>query len=101
MKKTILEDVKIICDPPSLRYFHDRSMEGIAKYYEEWIKDFHDFIRDHRSQDPVYLSVEREYKDICSHCEYEWDADENGMPLCCDEAQKEWEEEQRLKRESA
>jgi hypothetical protein len=70
-------------------------MEELAKYYEAWVRDFHAFIRDHRSQDPVNLNVEREYKDLCTHCGYEWEIDENGCPVCCDKAIKEWEQAQK------
>jgi len=70
-------------------------MEGLAKYYEQWVKEFHEFIRDHCSQDPVSLSVERIYEDQCSFCGYKWEnaVDENGCPGCCNQAVREWENE--------
>ncbi|MFA5379311.1 MAG: hypothetical protein WC455_26380 [Dehalococcoidia bacterium] len=94
MKKRTMVDVKITCDPPRC-WRHCPTMEELAKFYEEWVRDFHSFIRDHRSQDPVTLDVEREYKDLCSFCGFEWDVDENGCPLCCDEAIAECEKEQK------
>jgi len=27
---------------------------------------------------------------LCSYCGHKWDEDENGLPLCCDEAQEEF-----------
>ena len=98
VKKTILEEVTISCDPPNWygwrMYGGDKVNEQYAKYCEEWVKDFHDFIRDHRSQDPVGLNVDRHYKTICEFCEYEWEEDiVSGQPLCCTEAISEWEKE--------
>ena len=105
VKKTVLAEVTISCDPPHWygwrMYGADKVNEQYAKYCEEWVKDFHDFIRDHRSQDPVGLNVDRHYKDICEFCEYEWDWDEDvisGEPLCCEEAIAEWEKNTGKKR---
>ena len=92
MKQKVLIDVKIICDPPRAYWYTGRTMEHLAREYEDWVKDFHAFIRDHRSQDPVTLNVEREYQDQCSFCHSFWEEDEDGMPICCDKAQKEFEE---------
>ena len=94
MKKKMLVDVTISCDPPRIWGINRMDMEQVAKEYESWVKDFHEFIRDHRSQDPVDINVEREYQDVCSFCDYEWEEDENGCPCCCDEAIKEFEEAQ-------
>lgn len=102
MKKKVLVDVTISCEPPRISYWwlgRRKTMEEIAKEYEHWVKDFHDIIRDHRSQDPVYLSVKRQYQDLCSYCESEWDVDDNGRPRCCGEAMEEWEKEQAVKDE--
>lgn len=32
--------------------------------------------------------------DSCSFCAYDWEVDEQGIPLCCDKAQEEWRENQ-------
>ena len=29
----------------------------------------------------------------CSHCGYNWETEEDGLPICCDEAQKEFRNE--------
>lgn len=94
MREKVLTDIKINCDPPPYRRYGGYTQEEYAKYCEEWVKDFHDFIRDHRSQDPVYLTVEREYEDQCSFCHYTWEVEENGCPLCCNAAEEEWEKSQ-------
>jgi len=57
--------------------------EEKAKELEDACKEFASFIRDHRSQDPVILSVIRETKDLCSVCKSQWETvEENGMELC-------------------
>jgi len=98
MKKKILSDIAISCDPPSVPYYiQNKGQEAIAKYYESWVREFDEFIRDHRSQDPVSLDVERIYTEVCSHCGYEWDTGETGYPCCCDKAVIEYEETQQEK----
>ncbi len=66
-------DVKIECDPPRYSGYGGRSMEALHDYYTSWVKDFHAFIRDHRSQDPVELSVEAINEDQCSACGCKWE----------------------------
>ena len=95
MKERILVNVSVICDPPYAVGRWTRTMEQKAKALESWCREFEEFIRDHRSQDPIDLHVEREYQEQCSHCGREWEEDKDG-PVCCDEAQKEWNETQNL-----
>lgn len=94
MKQKILVDVTVTCDPPSYINRWNRSIEQREKMMIEWVNEFHDFIRDHRSQDPVNLNVERVYQEQCSHCHNEWesgwDTDPEG-PACCSAAVAEWE----------
>lgn len=97
-KRKVLVDVSISCDPPEIYRRWDRSLEYVAKEYEAWVKEFHDFIRDHRSQDPVTLTVEREYEDQCSFCGSKWETDEHGAPLCCNEATEEWDATQQTRK---
>ena len=84
-----LVDVRITCDPPLwCRYGQHGTLaerlERLAKAYESWVKDFHDFIRDHRSQDPVLLNVERDIHDVCSACGCDWETDtEDDGPEYC------------------
>lgn len=91
MKIKILTDVNITCDPPRIAKYFYRNPEAYAKEIEGWVREFQDFIRDHRSQDPVYLNVNRVYEEQCSHCHNAWEEDADG-PLCCDKAQQEWNE---------
>lgn len=91
MKKiTITTDVRIACDPPHhiyqmMRYsrLELNSEEWWAEYAKKmngWVSEFESFIRDHRSQDPVNLSVERVREDVCSSCLNKWEptTDEDG-----------------------
>lgn len=100
MKKRVLVDVRISCDPPVWyawrRYDSGEAQEKYAQYCEQWVKEFHSFIRDHRSQDPINLNVERHYGDQCSFCGRVWEEDADG-PLCCSKAQEEWEREKKEK----
>jgi hypothetical protein len=95
MKKKILKDVKIICEPPQRRWGGFNGLEDEAIFYEKWVKEFEEFIRDHRSQDPVYLNVEREYKECCEFCEEEWETSDDSCPLCCQKAVDEFETNRR------
>lgn len=92
MKLKVLIDLKVVCVPPYTVGKWSRTNEEKARRLDEWCKEFEDFVRDHRSQDPISLSVEREYQDQCSHCTSEWETDDEGRPVCCNKAQKEFEE---------
>lgn len=97
MKKRVLTDVKIECEVPSyITNWYQRDPEKLAKATEDWIREFKSFVRDHRSQDDVYMEVVRVYKEQCSYCNYKWEEDEDGCPVCCDKAVKEWEKEREL-----
>ena len=87
MKKKVLIDIKIVCDEPPYLGRWCRTEEDRLKEVGKWVKEFHDFIRDHRSQDPVFLSIEKIYQDQCSFCGLEW---EEGQPACCDQALEDW-----------
>lgn len=88
----VLIDLKVTCDPPWTVGRWSRNLEDKAKLLEQWCREFEEFIRDHRSQDPVSLSVEREYQDQCTFCDREWEMTDEG-PVCCNEAQEEWEKQ--------
>ena len=88
MKKRVLIDVSISCDPPEHIYY--RGMEDYAKECERWVKEFTEFIRDHRSQDPVYLNVVRHYEDQCEFCGDNEILDPQEEPVCCNRAVEEW-----------
>ena len=87
-----ISDVRIVCEPTShvfrltsweTPYGSDEYYKRLERGYREWIKEFHDFIRDHRSQDPVSLDVEIDREDICSRCFSSWEPDEDGTCAHC------------------
>lgn len=94
-KVNVLTDVKVEIDPPRFYGWYRRTVEQRAAELEEWARDFEKFVRDHRSQDPVSLSVIRVYEDQCSHCHSEWETDAvTSEPLCCTAASDEWAAQQ-------
>ena len=74
-KLHILTDVKVEADLSNMlwrRNYYGKEEEK-AKDLERAVKDFEDFLRDHRSQDMISLSVERVFEDVCSVCKDTWD----------------------------
>lgn len=91
MKIKALIDLRVICDPPHGVGQWCSTQERRAKALEQWAEAFNAFIKDHRSQDGMYLFVQREHEDQCSHCGQVWEEDnDTGEPFCCDMAQQEW-----------
>lgn len=82
----VLVDTTVVAEPPSYVGRYCRTPEARARELEGWIKEFQEFLRDHRSQDSIYLSVERKYQDQCSNCHEEYeemtDDDGNGTGRC-------------------
>ena len=80
----VMTDVRIEAKPPEwfIRYWI--SPEKRAKELSVWVKEFHEFIRDHRSQDPVRLNVVPVYETQCSACHQELveKVNEHGQPMC-------------------
>ena len=82
-KVRILKKARIVADPPGYLGRWCRNEEERAKEMLSWCKDFNEFIRDHRSQDAVHLSVERVEPNCCSACKAEWETyDEDGKTFC-------------------
>ena len=84
-KPNVLVDVQLVAEPPDhlFRYRGELTPEKRQRILQEWVTDFHEFIRDHRSCDPVNLSVEQTRKDLCSACEREWETyEDEGKTYC-------------------
>lgn len=83
-KLHILQDVTVEADLSGMIYrWHSQKMEDYAKELEGAVKDFETFLRDHRSQDMVQLSVNRIYADVCSVCNEKWETQaEDGKTFC-------------------
>lgn len=89
MKIKALIDVKVECSPPTVYRWGKTLAEQVdyeARQLDAWAREFNDFIRDHRSQDQVRVSIERVYEDQCSHCHETWELCDDGLPGCCDKA---------------
>ena len=74
-KKRILEDVIVEADLSGMMFprRHYKTDEERVKNLESAVREFHEFLRDHRSQDMVQLFVNRKYKDVCSACGCTWE----------------------------
>ena len=86
-KVKVVTDVTMELDPPS---FYWRTLADKERLLESWAEDLEDFIRDHRSQDPVSITVKRVYEEQCSFCHRSWETFDDGEPACCEAAQNEW-----------
>lgn len=82
-KVNIMVDVKVEIESPTIPYYARHDLIKTEKYLKEWASDFHDFIRDHRSQDPVKIDVVRVMKDVCSDCKEEWEIYEEAGKIFC------------------
>ncbi len=75
-REKVLVDVGVEADLSGMIFRgYCKTAEDEAKELERAVKDFHDFLRDHRSQDLVTLTVNKVYKDLCSACGNEWEID--------------------------
>lgn len=87
MKKTIIIDTYVRLEPPSFLRIYSR--ERYPAEVEIWASEFESWLRDHRSQDDIRLSVEHSVIAVCSFCGKEWVVDSEG-PFCCNAAIEEW-----------
>ena len=86
MKKHIINEYRVEVDIPM--GFGSYALEA----QKDYANDFVSFVKDHRSQDGYFARIIEDSSDVCSFCEREWEEDENGCPVCCGEAVREWEE---------
>lgn len=66
-------------------YGTDEYWKKLERELNNEIREFNDFIRDHRSRDTYSISVERKYIYSCPHCNHEYPEDFNGIADCCGE----------------
>lgn len=62
--------------------------EQIPELYEDRCKEMIEQIKRH-VDNVGYVYIDCEKEEICSLCGYTWEQDENGIPMCCDDAVKE------------
>ena len=67
-QKKVLVDCRAVIDLPVSYYQHRGNIEEKARLLEYEASDLVDFIRDHRSRDHYYITVEREYQYKCQWC---------------------------------
>lgn len=77
-------DVQVIADLSAVtQYIRQDDYDRRARALEDAVKEFNEFIRDHRSQDYVRLEVQRVTEEQCSGCKSAWETmTEDGM-VCC------------------
>ena len=78
-KINILIDVRVEADLSGMlwhcnRYYYENPEEK-AKDLEGAVREFVEFLRDHRSQDMISLDVQRIYQDVCSGCKEQWEVE--------------------------
>ena len=83
IKKHVLTGVHIECEPPSSVTRYCGTIEREAKALESWACEVKEFIRDHRSMDPIHLEIVRDYSDLCAICEQEWEPMIEDGKTCC------------------
>lgn len=78
-----LADVRVVADMGDVtRFIPYDDYTRIARALEAAVDEFNSFIRDHRSQDHVRLSVERTIQSQCSACGREWEEDDGKCAQC-------------------
>ena len=79
----VLTDVHLEAYPPSYVGRYMRTPEGRASELRQWVREFQDFLRDHRSQDLIGIDVVEDRDDICSSCRSVWETyTEDGVEYC-------------------
>ena len=68
LQKNVLVDVKVEADLSGMIWGKSDDLVKYGQQLEKAVKEFHDFLRDHRSQDLVWLQVDEVRKDLCGNC---------------------------------
>ena len=79
-------EVTIVVERPE-RQYPKESLDNYAKRLERWARDFEEFVRDHRSQDPVHLTVQKTWETVCSLCGQKWEEDDGRCAWCAVEVE--------------
>lgn len=81
----VLVDARVIAEfTGDWRLVQARKPAERANVLRLLVRNFKEFLRDHRSQDVIHLEVEEVLQDQCSICGAKWepDRDENGIAFC-------------------
>lgn len=74
-RKTAVTGLRIEVEPPHYLtscWGRAKTIELQERRLSAWAREFENFIRDHRSQDPVTLEVVRDTEEQCEHCGSTW-----------------------------
>ncbi|RMD61431.1 hypothetical protein D6833_08260 [Candidatus Parcubacteria bacterium] len=95
-KKTIKRDYRIVVWPRSPGDFGGIYIGGI-----EWKPGEEERLANQIAQEIQRhvdeigaVRVEYDVVEVCEFCGYDWEEDEDGCPVCCTAALKEWERQQ-------
>jgi protein-arginine kinase activator protein McsA len=78
----VVTDLRIVLDGrvPMRAY---QTMEAYGKSLDLWARELEEFIRDHRSQDNISITVERVIETVCDQCHRTWETyTEDGEAYC-------------------
>lgn len=79
---TVITDLRVVLEGRQPTYPW-QTMEERGKALDQWARELEDFIRDHRSQDAVSITVERVLQTQCDQCNREWETyTEDGTTFC-------------------
>jgi hypothetical protein len=79
---TVVTDLRIVLEG-RVPWYAYQTMEERGKTLDRWAKELEEFIRDHRSQDNVSLTVERVKQTQCDQCHSAWEPyTEDGETYC-------------------
>lgn len=88
-KVTFRKNFRVVVEPikpsfmPQYQEEYEETMAQVCKRLVEKIRRHVD--------DVEYVYWECEHHAVCSHCGLDWEALEDGQPVCCEDAIREWE----------
>ena len=81
-KVVVIKDVRVECEF-GLDWYDRQSEEHRIKALQREIDSFHNFVKDHRSQDHITLNMVKDYEDQCSVCGALWETYEEIDGVFC------------------
>lgn len=93
--KQIQNNARVVIEFPYIKYLWTPHRFGTEEYWKDYeqaldreIREFEEFIKDHRSKDQCWMNVERVYQTVCKFCGHSYGVvnDVDFVPDCCDDA---------------
>ena len=75
-------DLRVELTPPPWAYGYRVNVKARHESLRAWARDLEDFLRDHRSQDAVPISIEPVVETQCSACRHQWEEYEGCCAWC-------------------